>query len=575
MKNYKLLLNLFIVFSLLSSCETTDNGSSESNNNSEIDFGLSVQRDVLGRVVDESDIPLDNVTITIGNKVSSTDANGMFIINSADVKEKQAIITAEKTGYLKGIRTVVPTEEANSVRFTLIAENVIATVASGAESEVNLPNGTKVTFDGEFKDENGNSYSGNVDVLMYHLDPSNPSIDDIIPGSLQGQNENGDERVLETYGMLNVELRGTSGEKLNIADGSTAEIEIPIDTAQSSVAPSTIPLWSFDETKGYWVEEGEANLVGGKYIGLVSHFSWWNCDAQFPTVILCLNVVDAASIPLSNVKVELWRTGSTYGRSGYSNGSGEICGLIPANEALTLKAFDQCGVEIHSESIGPFTTDTNYGDVVLPSVTSSQISGNLVNCSNANVTNGYAALTYGNQYATIPVTNGEFTMSVIQCASLLEFDLEGIDYDTFQTTTIIPFNFTTPNVGNIIACDTVTEYISVQVDNDPVEFYLANPGGGESNSNAFNVSGQNATTSILVGANTTTPGTYTDSGSPSFWIEASNLFMDYNAPNTLQFTLSNFGAVGEYIDITITGDYTDTSGNLKTLSVSIHVLRDN
>ncbi|NRD21386.1 hypothetical protein HNV08_15120 [Winogradskyella eckloniae] len=576
MKNFKFLFSILIAMIMLTSCESDDEGTSNTNYNTELDFGLSIQRDFTGRIVDEASAPIDNVIVTIGNKVATTDDNGMFIINSATVKEEQAFIIAEKAGYLKGMRSVVPTDGANTVRFMLITENVAGTVASGSNSEVTLGNGTKVKFDGEFKDENDNPYSGNVDVLMYHLDPSNPSIDAIMPGSLQAQNEDGNERVLETYGMLNVELRGDSGEKLNIADGSVAEIEIPVDTAQIGVAPSTIPLWHFDEDKGYWIQDGEANLVGGKYIATVSHFSWWNCDAQFPTVILCLNVVDTVNTPLSNVVVELWRTGATYGRQGISNGNGEICGLIPANETLTLKAFDQCGVEVHSTTIGPFSTDTNYGNVVLPSVTSSVITGNLVNCSNANVTNGYVALTYGGQYATIPVTNGSFSLSVIECASLPDFILEGVDYGTFQTTTEIQYNFSNPSVGNIIACNSITEFISVQVDNDPAEFYLNSLSGHSNGPNAFSVGAQNATgSSFLSGGNSITPGTYSFTSTPSFWIESSNINIDYNVPNTLQFTLSNYGAIGGYIDMIISGNYTDLSGNLRTLSCSIHVVRDN
>jgi len=572
----KLLLSLILVIGFLfTSCDPKDvNESYEPGENNEIglDLGQSVQHDFMGRIVDESNAPIENVMVSIGSKMEYTDANGMFIISNANVKKRQAFIVAEKPGYLKGMQSIVPTQGTNTVRLMLITQNVVATVSSGGDSEVNLPNGTTVKFDGAFKDENGNVYSGNVDVIMYHLDPSNPEIDAIMPGNLQAENASGEERILESYGMLNVELRGTSGQELNIADGHVAEIEMPVDPAQSGNAPATIPLWHFDEVNGYWIEDGEATLIGGKYVGEVSHFSWWNCDAQFPTITLCLNVVDAANIPLSNVKVEMFRSGATYPRTGVSNGIGEICGLIPANETLTLKIFDQCGIEVYTTTIGPFSTNTNYGDLVLPTVSAAVITGNLVDCSNANVTNGYAAVTYGNQYATVDVTNGIFSLSVIQCASLADFTLEGADFDTFQTTTVLPFTFNNTNVGNIIACSAVTEFISVRVDNNPTDYFLASiSASGNQSSPGISISSQTNLNYFYVGLGNTTPGNYS---LDQFGFEASNINLDYSIPTNLQLNLSNYGSAGNYIDATINGTYTDTSGNVRNLSVTIHVIRD-
>ncbi|WAC02181.1 hypothetical protein N7U66_20840 [Lacinutrix neustonica] len=413
-------------------------------------------------------------------------------------------------------------------------------------------------------------------VYIYYLDPSNPNVEALMPGNLQAENANGEARVLETYGMINVELKGDAGQKLNIADGSVAEIELPLDPAQTGIAPSIISLWHFDEVYGYWVEDGEATLVEGKYIGEVSHFSWWNCDAQFPTVTLCLNLVDNATSPVSNVKVELWRSGAVYPRTGFSNGNGEICGLIPKNETLTLKAFNQCGDIEYTTTIGPFSMNTNLGDLVLSSAVSATITGNLVDCSNINVTNGYVVLDYGNQLATSPVTNGAFTFSVLQCPAVLDYTLEGIDYDTFQTTNDLIFNFTNSNVGNIIACNAVTEYISVQVDSNPIDYYITSI-DAEANQQGvgFTISAQLSSGAanewFYVGLGAVTPGNYSLA---QFGLEATNLDMDYTVSNNLQLNLASYGNVGNYIDATINGTYTDLSGNIRTLSVTIHVLRD-
>ncbi|WP_044404199.1 hypothetical protein [Lacinutrix sp. Hel_I_90] len=578
--SFRFMLSLLLVLSaLFMSCEPNNNSDPfipGENNEIGLDLGSSIQRDFMGRIVDEANLPIENAVVTIGTKVASTDANGMFIINNADVKQKQAFIIAKKPGFLKGMRSVVPTQGTNQIEIMLVTENLAGTVASGNSSNVTLTNGTKVSFDGNFKDENGNAYSGNVAVYIYHLDPANPNVEALMPGNLQAENANGEARVLETYGMINVELKGDAGQQLNIADGSVAEIELPLDPAQTGVAPSIIPLWHFDEVNGYWVEDGEAILVGGKYVGEVSHFSWWNCDAQFPTVTLCLNLVDNATSPVSNVKVELWRSGATYPRVGRSNGNGEICGLIPANETLTLNAFNQCGDIEYTTTIGPFSINTNLGNIVLTSVVSTTVTGNLVDCSNVNVTNGYVVLDYGNELATVQVVNGAFTFSLLQCPALLDFTLEGIDYDTFQTTNDVTFNFTNSNVGNIIACNAISEYISVQVDSNPIDYYITDIDANDNQQGVgFTISAPlnsgTGTEWFYVGLGSITPGNYTLA---QFGLEATSIAMDYAVPNNLQLNLASYGSVGNYIDATINGTFTDLSGVIRTLSVTIHVLRD-
>ena len=53
---------------------------------------------------------------------------------------------------------------------------------------------------------------------MQFLDPNSSDLIDKMPGDLSALNANGDERALETYGMVAVELTSPTGQKLNIAD---------------------------------------------------------------------------------------------------------------------------------------------------------------------------------------------------------------------------------------------------------------------------------------------------------------------------------------------------------------------
>lgn len=578
-----LILVLFIPF-LFNSC-SNDSGIDENSVDTPLNFGNEVTKSFTGQIVDESNYPVASVAITVGNKTANTDINGVFIINNATVHEKFAFIKAKKTGYLDGSRSLVPTNGMNYARITLLSGTIVGTVNSGTSGSVSLGNGSKVTFDGNFKTETGQPYTGVVSVIMKHLDPSDPSTVDKMPGMLLAANSSGEERVLETFGMMNIELRGSASQKLQLS--TTAQIEMPISTSQLASAPATIPLWHFDETLGYWKEEGAATKQGTKYVGTVSHFSWWNCDAQFPTIRLCVTVVNSNGVPLANVKVGIRRASNSYTVNGFTNSQGQVCGLVPANETLTMVVFDSCGNAVSTTSIGPFSADTTLPNLVISntSIQSTLVQGNLLKCDGTNVTNGYVLMRYGNQNLMSTVTNGAFSFTMLVCSATdTAFRLEGFDYDNLQTTNPINFTFTTPitNVGNITACNSISEFISYRIDSNPVRYIIANITASVgttsgSNSSGMSISGYNSTTPntterLYLFGNTSIPGIYTTS---MFSIESVETGpINIQTVNAVSFNLSSVGAIGQYIDITFNGTYTNSTGS-HTINGVAHVIRDN
>ncbi len=548
-------------------------------------FGNEVTRSFMGKIMDTSHNPVSGADVRIGSESTTTDDNGIFILEDVSVHEQFAFIEVEKSGFLRGSRTVVPTDAMNHITVMLLDENIVGTVQSGTTGEVNLPNGAKVAFDGAFKDASGNAYSGSVTVMMQHLDPSDPEITLKMPGSLYAQNADNNERILETYGMLNVELRGSGGEILNIADGHTATIELPVDPSQTN-APNTIPLWHFDEQKGYWIEDGTADLIGGKYIGQVSHFSWWNYDVQFPTVNLCMTIEDTNGNPVYGVKVELWMANATYPRVGWSNGNGEICGLIPANETLTMEIIDPCGNPVSTTTIGPFSADTNLGVITIPALQTVTVTGTLLDCNNDPVTDGYVILESGsyvnNNYSTVgyTVTNGTFSFSTLSCSSVANFTIEGIDNIGFQSTGNVSYTYNAQNIniGSLIACSSITEYISYQIDNGtPITFVSIINANYYVSGNNYSISAQDLPTNpnewFYIGI-TANPGTYTWQNGLSF--EFSSADLDYNQPMTISATVTNpIANTGEYIDINFAGNYIDSQGNTRSINGVVHVKRDN
>lgn len=585
MKKIHFLLKVVFISLAFASCNPSDDSPSSSQNDDAFaeNFGATANRDFIGQVVDKDNHPIQGVTVSIGTSTAQTDVNGVFIINNANVRQKFAFIQAKKIGYIDGSRAMVPTSGKNNVKIMLLPNTPIATIQSGQSSEVALPSGTKVTFDGSFQDENGSDYSGAVQVAMFHLLPSDENIDKLMPGMLYAQRSNNEEAVLATFGMINVELKGTLGQKLNIKSGHTAEISMLIDDTQLSTAPSSIPLWHFDETKGYWKEDGVATKIGNKYIGEVSHFSWWNCDTFSSTVSLTVTVVDANGNPVSNAGVQLVvnSTGFTsYIQS--TNANGQVSGLVPANQALTMSLYPtlNCGVS-NTNTIGPFSSDT-----VLPAVTidassaiSTQVTGTLLKCNGNNVTNGYVLLKRNNNFSLSAVSNGNFSFNELYCNGNTEFTLKGIDYESLQTTDSISYNFTpiTTAIGNMQACNAVTEFISYQIDNQPtvILFESIQAGYQSGPSIGFYISAYNqgSGNGFNLGSDTNVLGTYGPTS--SFYIEASQIgYISATTTNMMQYNLNQFGAVDEYIDMTFNGTYNDFNGTTHTLTGVVHVIRD-
>ncbi len=578
MKKFQILLALLVLSIAFSSCNPNDDDTTNTNNNTNFseNFGAKADRDFIGQVVDTNNQPIPNVAVKIGTSTVQTDMNGVFIINQANVNERFAYIIAKKAGFIDGSRAMVPTNGKNNVRIMMIPNTPLATIQSGVASEVALPSGTKVVFDGAFETEAGVAYSGSVAVAMFHLAASNENISSLMPGMLYAQATDGSAKVLETFGMMQVELKGSAGQKLQIAKTHTAQINMPIEASQLATAPSSIPLWHFDEENGYWKQEGSATKNGNKYVGNVSHFSWWNCDAQFPTVTLTVKVLDTNGNPISNLLV-----GLTYfnERTGVTDNNGQVSGLIPANQTLTLNIYSlsQCSnLPINTMSIGPFSINTVLPDIVLNSgaILTTTVQGNLLKCDNTNVTNGYVFLDYGNQTLLTTVTNGAFSFDTTYCNSATNFKLKGIDYENLQSTDSIAYNFTSPiiNIGSLNACNTITEFISYQLDNNPTVFLIQNVRGGEDGGIYFSGGDQNDSL-FIYGENIFTPGIYTTS---QFTIQGqgNNILVYDSIINTMQFHLNSFGAVGEFIDMTFNGTYNDPVGT-HTLNGVAHVKRYN
>jgi hypothetical protein len=552
-----------------------------------------------GLVIDKFDQAVENALVSFGTDTRLTDENGYFSFANVNIDTRGSLVSVEKEGYFQGAKFVG--SKLNKQNFTSI--KLIEKVQTGA-FQANA-GGVVATNDGatiEFaanaiKLENGGLYSGTVNVYATWLDPTADDLTQRMPGDLRAINAADEQQQLTTYGMIGVELEGMGGEPLNIAEGQTATISLPVPSELAASAPATIPLWHFDELTGYWIEEGEARLEGGAYVGTVSHFSFWNCDVPSDFIFIEGTIVDRDGNPLQNVVVQI--TQLTDGMSGYdiTDEDGAFGGPIPANQELILTVFDNCGVVIFTETIGPFSEDTT-----LPTFSASvtdelvTVSGILIDCENNPVTNGYVKIDLGDSFVTLPTDSEGMISGTINVCDATTIEVTGFDLENLTQSEIVNVNVedsTSIDLETIFVCEDLSEFLIFKIgeleiiDPDPTARYglviVNGVPGTYLTINGKNPETLNGFPIIRIRTVANAPGTYTPDG----------VFITYTdeTPQTVVLSceisvgepcdavtleITNFSDIGGFITGSFSGilEPSGSSGTTQPVEGSFKIIRE-
>src|SRR5690606_16904752 len=320
-------------------------------------------------------------------------------------------------------------------------------------------------------------YNGNVNVAARWIDPTAADLSEVMPGNLQGVNRFNEEVALASYGMMAVELTGDSGQKLNVGNNLKAELTFPVPTELQDNAPDEIPLWYFNEEYGLWQQEGIAARIGNEYVGQVSHFSFWNCDAPFPLVTISGTVHNENGVPIANAWVCVnFASGNGYGACGTTDNDGFFSGKMPANEELTM-TISQYGMCYQSlvTNIGPFDVDTDLGIIEVTSPDLVEVTGTVVDCNDEPVTNGWVTLTLGNQFSYYFLEgNNEISTSLFNCDNASELEVVGLDIDGLEESDVLTYPVAPViDLGEIAACgNQIDEWLTITVDGESRQFVV-------------------------------------------------------------------------------------------------------
>ena len=469
MKN-TLILAMAFLFAISIGCRKNNTNEPQKQTNQPIpvqpDLSVKITASVAGYVTDETNSPVVFAMVSAGDKQATTDQYGYFEIANASLPKTAAVVRVTKPGLFNGYRTFTPQGTRESlVRIQLLAKKEIGIVDAASGGSAATAEGGTVTLspNSVVVAADASVYTGPVHISARWINPAdggNFLLD--MPGDIRGADSAGYLTGLQSFGTMAVELTGNNGQLLQIATGKTATVSIPIASSLAASAPASLSLWSFNDSTGLWKQEKPATKSGGSYVGVVSHFSFWDGATGIPLVNVTARIVDASSQPLANVAVSItvasMPQNAGYGQFAYTDASGYVTGAVFANTNLVLDILTPCALAAYSHPFSTFSSDIDLGTLTgnlgQNEVT---ISGTVTNCSSQPVTNGYVQTYDHGFYNRIPVNNGSFSFTGLACTNTV-VDIVAVDnatnqQNTPQTVTLVPG---VNALGALTACGTST-----------------------------------------------------------------------------------------------------------------------
>ena len=282
MKNTTICL-LFLLFSagLVAGC---------SGSNSEADKLTADKVSVSGLMRTPERMVLENVEVYNADGILATSDSTGAVSFSIET-DKASSIRLRKSAY--AAQTVMLEINNGRADFsaTLGKRNTPVTVSADTAIDISGISGAAVSLAaGALVDASGNPVTGAVQLSITPVDVSDDDELGVFPGAFAGTDINGNAApLIMSYGTVEYQF-SQNGNELNLADGQSATIEIPVFIANHPDGTpiqigDTGALWYLNETSGQWVQENVGTVVasidaptGMALQATVTHFSWWNHD---------------------------------------------------------------------------------------------------------------------------------------------------------------------------------------------------------------------------------------------------------------------------------------------------------
>lgn len=315
---------------------------------------------ITGQVTNSAtNAPVANAQVRSGDRRATADAEGRFTLSEV-AQAARTVVQVTAPGYSEGFRTTALQTDSAVVNIRLQPVNATRSVPAASDTLVEVPNSpARLALTGNsLVKPDGTPATGDIQVSLTVIQPA---LDvNAMPGDYRVTTPDGLGGIMESFGALAIDLHDSNGNKLNLAAGKTAGLRIPLSTRHPA-PPATVPLFYFDETTGFWREEGSATLAGSApnqyYEGTVNHFSYWNADQLMDTIRVNGCLIDESGMKLADARV--FSDGIDYSGSSWamSDADGNFSLPIKRNGRAVVSA--QSG-NLFSNSITTRPSDVDY-----------------------------------------------------------------------------------------------------------------------------------------------------------------------------------------------------------------------
>ncbi len=443
----------------------------------QITANISVQ------VFDANQKPIALATVICGNTNVTTDTLGYAFLQNVAVSQNNSAITIKKDGFFSCTRTFVGEQSKwHFLKVILDDHTLTATISADKGGLINMPSGATVNIPGNAMVLKGSNsvYKGQVNVYTHWLDPSSPNLLSEIQGELRGIDSKGIERAIQTFGMINVELKGTNNEDLQLGANQQSTISFPISASLQSIAPANIPLWYFSETNHRWIQQGQATKNGSLYTGTVQHFTCWNVDYPKPYKLVKCKIKILTPDHEGCFKRELLihESSDIWGGHGFTDEDGYLNCSVPEGTSLKLDILG-CASSSKSYIVGPYLQDMNTDSIVLSANDGFTIKGSVFDCSGSPLKNGYVQFNI-NGFVRVPIVGGNYKINyrpdVCSTIDSIYFYSVDLDANKFSSISSVPANKSSNITLNMKVCNAVSGILIGSTYQGGIVFYNLQPG---------------------------------------------------------------------------------------------------
>jgi hypothetical protein len=227
----------------------------------------------VGTYLDGKFLPLEGVRVAYGDEAVLTDRLGRFRLWDLEIFiDIHITLDFSFKGYLTNFKPV---------DYIIGKENDIGRIALLPAKELVYPSSEAVILESpsgttrlglpanSYEYENGKPYEGRVVARYSGLTPLEPGFNEAFVGDFLGVTLDGSVERLESFGFGGVDLFADDGvTRLQLAKDTPVDFEARVNP-DSNVPPDPIPIWSFDEGRGLWVENEARAVLGEDNQGLL------------------------------------------------------------------------------------------------------------------------------------------------------------------------------------------------------------------------------------------------------------------------------------------------------------------